>query len=120
MRILVTGGAGYIGSAAARLFHERGHDVWAFDNLGAGHARAAPPGRLIVGDLADQGRIEAALKRHGIEAVVHFAVARAVRAIGMAAPSLSNNDCGLSSDGASAGVGAVDMAGSGARGGLIL
>ena len=73
MRILVTGGAGYIGSHAARLFARRGHDVWVLDNLSRGHAAAALPGRLIVADLANQQATEAALERHDIEAVVHFA-----------------------------------------------
>src|SRR3954454_1896076 len=73
MRILVTGGAGYIGSHAARLFLERGHDVWAFDNLTRGHEQAAPVGRLIVGELTDRAAVDAALSEHGIEAVVHFA-----------------------------------------------
>ena len=73
MRILVTGGAGYIGSHAARMFLERGHDVWAFDDLSRGHAQAAPAGRLVVGDLADAAAVDAALAGHGSEAVVHFA-----------------------------------------------
>lgn len=73
MRILVTGGAGYIGSHAARLFGRRGHDVWALDDLSRGHAAAAPPGRLIVADLADRTQTECVLDRYGIEAVVHFA-----------------------------------------------
>ena len=42
MRILVTGGAGYVGSHATRLFLERGHDVWVYDSLVYGHARAVP------------------------------------------------------------------------------
>ena len=41
MRILVTGGAGYIGSHAVRLFLARGHDVWVYDNLSQGHRAAA-------------------------------------------------------------------------------
>ena len=40
MRILVTGGAGYIGSHAVRLFLTRGHDVWVYDNLSMGHRAA--------------------------------------------------------------------------------
>jgi UDP-glucose-4-epimerase GalE len=73
MRILVTGGAGYIGSHAVRLFLARGHDVWVYDNLSYGHRAAVPAERLIVGDLAEQPRLDQALVEHRIEAVVHFA-----------------------------------------------
>src|ERR1700736_4037212 len=73
MRILVTGGAGYIGSHAARLFLARGHDVWVYDNLSFGHRGAVPAERLIVGDLSEIPRIDQALVGHRIEAVVHFA-----------------------------------------------
>jgi len=73
MRILVTGGAGYIGSHAVRLFLSRGHDVWVYDNLSMGHRGAVPAERLIVGDLAETQRLDQALVEHRIEAVVHFA-----------------------------------------------
>ena len=73
MRILVTGGAGYIGSHAVRLFLKRGHDVWVYDNLSAGHRAAVPADRLIVGDLAEVHRLDHALMQQRIEAVVHFA-----------------------------------------------
>jgi UDP-glucose 4-epimerase len=73
MRILVTGGAGYIGSHAVRLFLHRGHDVWIYDNLSLGHRAAVPAERLIVGDLAETARLDQALVAHRIEAVVHFA-----------------------------------------------
>ncbi len=73
MSILVTGGAGYIGSHTARLFQERGHEVWVFDNLVYGHRQAAPAGRLIVGDLADAAATERVLREKQIDAVVHFA-----------------------------------------------
>jgi UDP-glucose-4-epimerase GalE len=73
MRILVTGGAGYIGSHAVRFFLSRGHDVWVYDNLSYGHRAAVSAGRLIVGDLAEQPRLDQALVEHRIEAVVHFA-----------------------------------------------
>src|SRR5690242_15894347 len=73
MRILVTGGAGYIGSHAVRLFLARGHDVWVYDNLSEGHRAAVPAERLLVGDLNEVPRLDHALMLHRIEAVVHFA-----------------------------------------------
>jgi UDP-glucose 4-epimerase len=73
MHVLITGGAGYIGSHALRLFLARGHQAWAYDNLIHGHSQAVPPGRLIKGELADAATLERALRERGIEAVVHFA-----------------------------------------------
>jgi UDP-glucose 4-epimerase len=73
MRILVTGGAGYIGSHAVRLFLARGHDVWVYDNLSMGHRGAVPAERLIAADLCETQRLDHALMLHRIEAVVHFA-----------------------------------------------
>lgn len=73
MRILVTGGAGYIGSHAVKLFLARGHDVWIYDNLSEGHRAAVPADRLIVGDLREAERLDHAVVLHRIEAVVHFA-----------------------------------------------
>jgi UDP-glucose-4-epimerase GalE len=73
MRILVTGGAGYIGSHATRWFLEHGHQVWVYDNLSAGHRAAVPAEKLLVGDLLDGGRLDQVLAEHRIEAVVHFA-----------------------------------------------
>ncbi len=73
MNILVTGGAGYIGSHAVRLFSDRGHRVWVLDNLSMGHRNAVATDQLIVGDLADTHRIDQILVEHRIEAVVHFA-----------------------------------------------
>jgi UDP-glucose-4-epimerase GalE len=73
MRILVTGGAGYIGSHTVRLLNSHGHDVWVFDNLSAGHRAAVPADRLIVADLKDAERVDHALIVNRIEAVVHFA-----------------------------------------------
>jgi UDP-glucose-4-epimerase GalE len=73
MRILVTGGAGYVGSHSVRLFLARGHDVWVYDNLSMGHRQAVPAERLLVGDLNEVHRLDQALVEHRIEAVVHFA-----------------------------------------------
>ncbi len=73
MRILVTGGAGYIGSHAVRLFLARGHDVWVYDSLVFGHRAAVPAERLVVADLAETQRLDHVLVERRIEAVVHFA-----------------------------------------------
>jgi UDP-glucose-4-epimerase GalE len=73
MHILVTGGAGYIGSHAVRLFLARGHDVWVYDNLIYGHRQAVPEDRLIEADLSEPYRLDNAFVMHRIDAVVHFA-----------------------------------------------
>ena len=74
MRILVTGGAGYIGSIVVEQLVEAGETVLVFDNLHQGHAAAVHPGaRLVVGDLADRAALERALAEFKPEAVMHFA-----------------------------------------------
>jgi UDP-glucose-4-epimerase GalE len=73
MRILVTGGAGYIGSHAVKLFLARGHDVWVYDNLSFGHRAAVPAERLVVGDLSQADRLDQVMVERRVEAVVHFA-----------------------------------------------
>lgn len=73
MRVLVTGGAGYVGSHAVRLLLKSGHEPWVFDNLSYGHRAAVSADRLVVGDLADQALLESTFRTHRIEAVMHFA-----------------------------------------------
>lgn len=74
MRVLVTGGAGYIGSVVAEELLKAGHQVVVYDNLSQGHRQAVPPGAdLVEADLADAAALRACLRRHGIEAVVHLA-----------------------------------------------
>jgi UDP-glucose 4-epimerase len=74
MRVLVTGGAGYIGSVVADELLQAGHDVVVFDNLSRGHRQAVPRNaELVVGDLADRGGLEQLLRSRRIDAVMHFA-----------------------------------------------
>lgn len=73
MNILVVGGAGYVGSHAARLLDAAGHEVWIYDNLSRGHRSAALPGRLIEGDVSDRERTRQVFREKRIDAVMHFA-----------------------------------------------
>jgi UDP-glucose 4-epimerase len=73
MRLLVTGGAGYIGSIVARVLIADGHEVAVLDNLERGHREAVPPqAQLIVGDLRNPGEVGQALAP-GFDGVLHFA-----------------------------------------------
>jgi len=73
MKVLVTGGAGYIGSHVVRQLGEAGHDIVVFDNLSTGHPWAVTYGDLVVGDLADPDAIDAVMTKHKFDAVMHFA-----------------------------------------------
>jgi len=77
LRVLVVGGAGYIGSHACRLLRQQGYDVIVYDNLSTGHAFLAGDNELIVGDLGDAGALASALPR--VDAVMHFAASADVR-----------------------------------------
>ena len=74
MNILVTGGAGYIGSICVEQLLEAGHGVTVFDNLTEGHRKAVDPrAKLIVGDLQQRCEIEDAMEATRPDAVMHFA-----------------------------------------------
>ncbi len=74
MKLLVTGGAGYIGSIVARLLIETGHEVVVFDNLERGHREAVPrQAQLILGDLRNPEDPRRALDGGGFDGVLHFA-----------------------------------------------
>jgi len=71
--VLVTGGAGYIGSHAAKALHRAGYRVVVYDTLEAGHRAAARYGELVEGDVADVAQVRETLRRFDIGAVMHFA-----------------------------------------------
>ena len=64
MRILVVGGAGYIGSHAAKALHRAGYRVVVYDNLVAGHRAAVKYGTLVTGDITDLDAVRHALRAH--------------------------------------------------------
>jgi UDP-glucose-4-epimerase GalE len=76
--VLVTGGAGYIGSHAAKALRQAGHPVVIYDNLSAGHQEAALGAPLIEGDIADVDAVRRAIRDSGASAVMHFAAWLAV------------------------------------------
>lgn len=73
MRVLVTGGAGYIGSHTCKALASAGHTPIVFDNLSSGHANAVRWGPLYVGDILDPDALDAVCINHRPEMVIHFA-----------------------------------------------
>ena len=84
MRILVTGGAGYIGSHTVRMLEKIADKVVVYDNLSKGHAAAVKNSELIVGDLFDKKLLSSVIRDYKIEAVIHFA------AFSLVAESMAN------------------------------
>ncbi len=72
-KVLVTGGAGYIGSHTVKELRGRGFDVLVFDNLSTGRKEFVRDAELIVGDIEDKSAIGRVFKSHDISAVLHFA-----------------------------------------------
>lgn len=92
MRILVTGGAGYVGSVSSELLIQRGHDVTIVDSLATGHQRAIPErAALVNGGVGDRALIEQTLRERQIEAVLHCA-SRALVGESVADPALYYRD----------------------------
>ncbi len=74
MKILITGGAGYIGSVATEGCLSAGHAVVVFDNLSQGHRKAVHPDAVLIeADLADSAALDATFAAHSFDAVMHFA-----------------------------------------------
>jgi UDP-glucose 4-epimerase len=73
MKLLVVGGAGYIGSHMCKLLERAGHEVLVLDNLSTGFRELVKYGRLVVGDLADINLLENVFKDHKLDGVMHFA-----------------------------------------------
>ncbi len=74
MKVLVTGGAGYIGATTVRSLLADGHEVVVYDNLSKGHREALPPDvPLLIGDVSRRSDLDAAFRQHRPEAVLHFA-----------------------------------------------
>ena len=73
MKVLVTGGAGYIGSHVVWMLGQRGHQPVVFDNLSTGHADAVGSAPLVSGELCDAGQVRQVFAEHRPEAVMHFA-----------------------------------------------
>ncbi len=73
MKVLVTGGAGYIGSHMVRTLGEKGYDVVVYDNLSTGFKESLLHGRLVVADLADTPALDDLFRKERFDAVAHFA-----------------------------------------------
>ncbi len=73
MKILITGGAGYIGSHVVKALGKQGHDLTIYDNLSTGHRQAVTYGELVVGDLSDHDKLDSLFSLNKFEAVLHFA-----------------------------------------------
>ncbi|MGZ9218422.1 MAG: UDP-glucose 4-epimerase GalE [Candidatus Binatia bacterium] len=73
MKILIVGGAGYIGSHMVLLLRGQSHDVMVLDDLSSGHGEAVPEDYLVRGDIADTALLDRLFTDHRFEAVMHFA-----------------------------------------------
>jgi UDP-glucose 4-epimerase len=92
--ILVTGGAGYIGSHVVRQLGEAGERVVVLDNLGKGFRQAVTAGELVVGDVGDYALVSRLLAQHGVDTVMHFAAHTIVpESVALPLKYYGNNTC---------------------------
>src|SRR6266550_4732080 len=73
MAVLVTGGAGYIGSHTVRTLRERGRDVVVLDTLETGNEEAVLGAAFVAGDIADVDLVRRLVADHGVDSIIHFA-----------------------------------------------
>uniref|UniRef100_B8HTN3 UDP-glucose 4-epimerase n=1 Tax=Cyanothece sp. (strain PCC 7425 / ATCC 29141) TaxID=395961 RepID=B8HTN3_CYAP4 len=93
-KVLVTGGAGYIGSHVVKELGKAGYDIVVYDNCSTGHPQAVLYGELVIGDLADRNRLAATFTQHKITAVFHFAArTSAPESVQHPLEYYSNNTC---------------------------
>ncbi len=92
--ILVTGGAGYIGSHVVRQLGEAGERVVVLDNLGKGFRQAVTTGQLVVGEVGDAGLVARLLEEHQVDTVMHFAAHTIVpESVALPLKYYGNNTC---------------------------
>jgi UDP-glucose 4-epimerase len=96
VKILVTGGAGYIGSHTVKQLGEAGYEIVVYDNLVTGSHKAVLSGTLIEGELADIQRLSEVFARHQFDAVLHFAASISVpESLEQPLAYYANNTCNL-------------------------
>ena len=71
--ILITGGAGYVGSHTNKLFNNAGLETIIYDNLSNGHEDFVKWGKFIKGDLSDIDKLDSIFKKFNIDSIIHFA-----------------------------------------------
>ena len=92
--ILVTGGAGYIGSHVVRQLGEAGERIVVLDNLGKGFRQAVTAGELVVGEVGDYGLVSRLLAEHQVDTVMHFAAHTIVpESVALPLKYYGNNTC---------------------------
>src|SRR5471032_1547924 len=92
--ILVTGGAGYIGSHVVQQLTQAGHRIIVLDNLGRGFRQAVTAGKLIVGDVGDSHLVSGLLAENAIDTVMHFAAHTIVpESVALPLKYYGNNTC---------------------------